>query len=426
MSGTTSEVRLEVRNPAVIVNGSMGPTHALLADLREEQSSDIRFFDNIVAYLGTLDRSVHVGYYTNQPGSSESYTHSPLEPSQIVAICPRFQIENYHTSFLDLLTLITASPYQQQMYNSLRPLPSVRPDLTWCTPDNLNLDIRIHEGGHSRFEYSALGLKLLEVNSNVNSFVKRIDIFRPFISVDDTGLYQEATAEVLEERVKIALAAAGSIDDFNFKNRFRQYASSMPYHRSLEVAKNVARRMNPKANVDERKIVETYDISWNSILQQRLPDMVRKMQYDLSAIIQNHQERLAPFGDTYSQALDVIVDRILRGVVSLDPGSMQVLGQVIVLNHLYEGAQNQKRVERIRDEISGNQEEIRELARRSGELLEEMREVQFEVNAECGRIEKGMKGRLEKVFNDTYQIDSLVRDTRPLEITEEPGDEIPF
>jgi hypothetical protein len=53
-------------------------------------------------------------------------------------------------------------------------------------------------------------------------------------------------------------------------------------------------------------------------------------------------------------------------------------------------------------------------------------EVQVEVNAECGKIEEGMKGRLGKVFSGDDQIEYLVGNTRPLEIKEEPVEDIPF
>ncbi|MBS3078907.1 hypothetical protein J4218_02185 [Candidatus Pacearchaeota archaeon] len=426
MSEATLLPIVEVKNPVVIVNGAMNPKHAILADLREEQSRDVHFFEKIDAYLGTVDRKVGVGYYGNQAGSSQPYTHSPLEPSQILSFCPEFEIENYHTSFLDLLTLITASPLEQQMYNALRPAPSVRNNLTWCNSGALKLDIKIQSGGHSIFEYSALGLKLLEVNSHVNSFGRKMDIFQPFISVDDTGCYQEATAKVLEQRVQKALVDAEKIDDFNFIYRFKQYEGSRPYHKNLEAARNVARRMRPQGKVPEREIEQVYDSTWNAILQQKLPDMVRQMQYGLSALLQNGRERSVPFGDTYSQTLDIIVDRLLNGVVSLDQVSMQTLGSVIVLNNQYEQTQNQGRVDSILGEISSNQSEIKDLARRSGELLEEMQIVQQEVITASRKIEDGMRKRLGQVFNDGAQIEYLVRDTKPLSIEEEPVDEIPF
>ena len=426
MSEATLGPIVEVKNPVVLVNGFMNPRYALLADFRENQLRDVHFFEDIKADLGAVNRKVGVGYYTNQSGSSQSYTHSPLEPSQILGFCPDFRIENYHTSFLDLLTLMSSPPEVQRVYNSLRPSPSVRNNLTWCNPDSLNLNIRIENGGNSRFEYSALGLTLLDVNTHVNSFDRRIDIFRPFISVDDTGCFQEATQKVLEEKVKKSLDDARKIDNFSFENRFRQYPSSRPYYKSLEAAKNVARRMNPKFNVPEKEIEQAYDSAWNAILQKTLPHIINQMQYSLSALLQGNTPRSAPFGDTHSQALDIIIDRLSKGVISFDPLLMQDLGKVIVLNNLYEQTQNHGRVQKIRNEIISNQSEIEYLSRRSGELLEEMQTVQQEVNTESRKIEDEMKKRLGQVFNSESQIEHLVRSTEPLPIDEEPVDEIPF
>lgn len=427
MSEATLAPIVELKNPIVIVNGFMNPRHAILADFREDQSRDVRFFENIQAYLSNVGKKVGVGYYGNQAGSSQAYTYHPLEPSQILGFCPNFEIENYHTSCLDLLALIAASPLEQQIYNAMRLPPSVKRDLTWCTPDSLKIDIKIGEQGHSLFVYSALGLNLLEVNSHVDSFARsKIEVFRPFIRVDDTGCYQEPTAEVLEEKVKKALADAGKIDDFHFRYRFKQYHQSTPYYRSLEAARNVARRMNPLGKVPEKEVVDAYDSAWNAILQNRLPDMVREMQYGLSALLRTNQERFPPFGDTYSQSLDIVIDRLSKGVVNLDTISMQILGQVIVLNNSYEQAKNQGRVERLRDEITDNQEQIRELARRSGELAEEMKTVQTEVNTSSRKLEDEMRKRLGKVVKDDWYIERLVRDTEPLDIHEEPVDEIPF
>lgn len=416
----------EIKNPVIIVNG-LSIEHALLADFREEQLRDINFFENITPYLNIVGKDVKLGYYKNSAGSYQPYTHSPLELNQIHALCPIFSIDNYHTTFSDLIALFHApNSLERALYQVSRPVPFVREDLTWCNTDDLKLEISIGTEGHSLFQYSAMGLKFLEVDSHVDAFRRKLDVFRSFIVSDDTGLYQEATQEVLDERNREVLAVAGNVTEYIFENRFRQYFCRRPYEKELAAAKNVARRMNPSGVVNEEQFEQVYDSAWNTILQQKLSDIIYEMQRDLSVAIHDNQARQPPFADTHSQALEIIIDRLSRGVVNLDDDLRRILGQVIVLDNLYEQAQNQGRVDRIRGEIEKNQYEIEQLAENSRRLLEEMNETQVDVNDKSRKIEDAMRKRLGSMFEKSYEINSLIRDTRPLEVKKEPVVEIPF
>jgi hypothetical protein len=411
----------KLRNPHIVVCGE-GGMGALLVDPNGNQMTDLKVSGLSPYSYGAMgnSRKVPISFYNSSSVHADNRSNFPLELSQIFACSPNFSLRESGFGGDDEESMVLL-PYHKlwKMDRGFCGLDN------WYDAGNFELGVRVYENEWCVFNYRCEGDDFLRIGANVRDMGDGINVFRPFVKNDETGMYIEPTQIALDERIGLAFEAASEVKGTEFERMFTG-AQDHRYEKHINVASAIANRMKPRAIIPCEEVAKMFERSWNGVLQEKLYDIVRNLEVGLSEGIRHGSDVKLPFGESTSDVLEVLVGRLSEGSVSLDEKSYAILGDLLVLNNMYEQGIEQERVEKMRREVVSNQSQIEELSRKSRELSEDMNNVQIAVDCEKVHLEKNMKRRLRMMYDDPEMIGRIIDETEVLEVDRVVEEDVPF
>lgn len=402
----------------------------IAVDVTDEQMKSIEIYNKCVPAIIPGIGSAKVAHYKIQLGGS-FYTSDPISLKQIRLYCPEFWLENFHGMGLARMLLPGLSRHGESAELVVRPGPPyVKPGLTWKDAWNFSLEAHIHSENSAVVNYEAEGINYTSVSTHPRNLVPG---FSQWITQDETGLFQTPSEEVLERRLIIARERAANLTN-HFSDRFRRSLgpARKPYEGALTAARNIAKRMG-KEEIPEAEFFTIYDNAWNAMLQSGLETILPEMRHNVSAILAGQKGLSGHFKENVSEDLELILDLLSQGKITLDDGTRRQLGEVMVLNRQLGYAQQDALACNVRDNIEGYQLEIDRLNSKIEELrAKTVKDQQSITGVEAGivrakdTIDSNLRRRLTAI--GVNEVNTLIASVKPdeVEIFDPDNDNLPF